>query len=237
MGDVHGRADLLKPLVSAIFADALHLIGLGEFKGRPRLVFLGDYVDRGPASSKVIAQLIKLREVKGLDVCCLKGNHEEAMLAFLEEPDFGPTWATWGGGETLASYGVSPPALDADLETWRAASTAFAAALPPAHLDFLNGLALHALVGDYLFVHAGVRPGAPLEAQTADDLLWIREPFLSHAQPSPHVVVHGHTPADEAYLGARRIGVDTGAYMSGVLTAVRLLGDRRDLVQTGRARA
>lgn len=185
----------------------------------------------------MVAQLVKLQGVNGIDVCCLKGNHEEAMLAFLEEPDFGPTWATWGGGETLASYGVPPPALDAGPQAWREASLAFAAAMPAAHLGFLSGLPLHARVGDYLFVHAGVKPGAPLEAQTSDDLLWIREPFLSHPEPSPHVVVHGHTPTDEAHLGARRIGVDTGAYMTGVLTAVRLLGDRRDLVQTGRSKA
>lgn len=227
MGDVHGRLDLLDPLLDRILQDARDMEG----STRPVLVFVGDYVDRGAASKGVIDRVIGLQAGTDFEVKALKGNHEEAMLAFLDDPDFGPTWIEHGGAQTLASYGVTPPILRMDTLAWEKARDAFAEAVPPAHLAFLGALELMAVVGDYVFVHAGLRPGVPLEAQREPDLLWIRQDFLNAARPFEKIVVHGHTPVEEPFLGEHRIGIDTGAYATGVLTAVRLEDGERRLIQ------
>jgi serine/threonine protein phosphatase 1 len=227
VGDVHGRLDLLDPLLEQIRADAARL----EAEIRPVLVFVGDYVDRGAESKGVIDRVIELQAAGPFEVRPLKGNHEEAMLTFLGDPNFGPTWNEHGGGQTLSSYGVTPPILRMDAEQWEKARQDFALALPADHLSFLQGLELTAVFGDYVFVHAGLRPGVALDAQSEHDLLWIRQDFLGAARPFEKVVVHGHTPAEEAYLGDCRIGIDTGAYATGVLTAVRLDGPDRRLIQ------
>lgn len=229
MGDVHGRLDLLDPLLERIRLDAADL----EPANRPVLVFVGDYVDRGAASRGVIERVIELEAGDGFEVRALKGNHEEALLAFLADPAFGPTWIEHGGAQTLSSYGVTPPILRMDGEAWDKARDALAEAMPPAHLAFLRRLELTAVIGDFLFVHAGVRPGVPLEAQREPDLLWIRQDFLNASGPFGKIVVHGHTPAEAAFLGEHRIGIDTGAYATGVLTAVRLEDDDRRLIQVG----
>jgi len=229
VGDIHGRLDVLKPLV----ADILQDLGASgpESAARPLLVFLGDYVDRGPASAAVIDLILGLAKTPGLEVCALKGNHEEAMLTFLEEPGFGPTWLEHGGGATLASYGVAPPMSRNEPQAWIDARQALADAMPEAHLDFLKALELIRTEGDYAFVHAGVRPGAPLDQQTERDLLWIRYEFLDAPGPFEKVIVHGHTPTEEPQIFRHRLGVDTGAYATGVLTAVRLQGESRSLIQ------
>lgn len=225
IGDVHGRLDLLDQLLSHIAADIEAL----NSSVRPRFIFLGDYVDRGGASSGVISRIIELSEIS--DVCALKGNHEDALLDFLEDASFGRTWAHHGGGPTLASYGVDIPGAD-DADTWERTRRAFQETLPASHLAFLRGLISHTIVGDYLFVHAGIRPNVELEQQAADDLMWIRKEFLDANRPSPYTVVHGHTPAAEAYSGPWRIGIDTGAYVTGVLTAVRLIQTDRLFIHT-----
>ena len=166
----------------------------------------------------------------------LKGNHEEAMLEFMGDAAFGPVWAQHGGGATLASYGVAPPANRMDDAEWERARRELNAALPAAHRAFLEGLGLSARRGDYLFVHAGIRPGVAIEEQTARDMLWIRREFLDHGKPLGPVVVHGHTPESRPFEGPHRIGVDTGAYSSGRLTAVRLRGAERSFVQAHGAR-
>jgi serine/threonine protein phosphatase 1 len=227
VGDVHGRLDLLDPLLDQIRADAARL----AVERRPVLVFVGDYVDRGVASKGVIDRVIALKREDRFEVCALKGNHEEALLAFLEDPYFGPTWSEQGGAQTLLSYGVTAPMMRTDEEQWEKARQAFAAALPADHLRFLQGLALMAVFGDYVFVHAGLRPGVALEAQSEHDLLWIRQEFLNSSRPFEKIVVHGHTPAEEAFLGDNRIGIDTGAYATGVLTAVRLEGANQRFIQ------
>lgn len=221
VGDVHGRLDLLDQLLDAVAAD---FAALGR-QDRPVIVFVGDYVDRGPDSAGVIERIAALKAasggISGFEVRTLMGNHEQTLLQFLDNPEGGPVWAEFGGGETLASYGVARP-VGRDPETWRAAQEQFQRNLPLRHLNFLRQLELTAAYGDYLFVHAGVRPGRSLAEQDPQDLLWIRGDFLHQPHGLGMVVVHGHTPDEEPFLGRDRINVDTGAYATGVLTAVRV---------------
>jgi len=156
----------------------------------------------------------------------LKGNHEDMLLGFLDDPGRGKHWL-WNGGEaTLESYGVEAAG---DLANVR---DRFASALPRAHHDFLRGLLLQESFGDYAFVHAGVRPGVPLDAQEPEDLLWIREEFLDSDADFGKVVVHGHTPGRTPVLARNRIGLDTGAFASGRLSAVVLAGATRRILST-----
>jgi serine/threonine protein phosphatase 1 len=228
IGDIHGRADLLMRLLHDLRAD----IAKGGFEGRPILIFLGDYVDRGFQSKDVINVLLG-ELVSPFETYFLKGNHEAAMLQFLGDPSIGPRWAEYGGAETLVSYGVQPPRTRTSPEEWMMAAEALSLALPPAHLEFLSSLDLCVQVGDYVFVHAGVRPGVPLDRQTEQDLLWIRDEFLGDRSDLGAVIVHCHTPAPRPYKDDRRVGLDTGAYLSGRLTAARFEHDKVDFIMTG----
>ena len=229
VGDIHGRLDLLDRLLDKILADAAEL-GPGH---RPSIIFVGDYVDRGPDSRGVVDRIIALAARPDLDVRALKGNHEEQLLSFLQDPSAGPPWMEFGGAETLASYGVVPPKGRPNPELWEETRLAFAEALAGNHREFFASLELAVVCGDYLFVHAGVRPGVPLEDQSERDLLWIRDEFLSSSRACEKVVVHGHTPEAAPYLGRNRIGIDTGAYATATLTSVRLLGAERAILQAG----
>jgi serine/threonine protein phosphatase 1 len=226
VGDVHGRADLLAQVLTSIREDARETPGEGV------VVFLGDYVDRGPASREVIDLLIEASSDEGLRWRFLRGNHDQSVLDFLYNPTTGMAWSDFGGRETLESYGVEVPLPWADRPAWTAAAEAFAVALPPAHLKFFNSLELLCELGDYLFVHAGVRPGVAIADQSERDLMWIREPFLSDPQPLSKVVVHGHTPSRAVHADGRRIGIDTGAYTTGILTVLRLRGEEGAIIQT-----
>lgn len=226
VGDVHGYARQLEAMIGQIRADAARSApGV-----RPMVVFLGDYVDRGPDSRGAIDLILGLRAADDFDVVALRGNHEDALLRFLVEPSYAPAWIGNWGEATLRAYGVRPPS-PVDLGACEAARARFAEALPRAHRAFLAGLALSVTVGDYLFVHAGVRPGVALDAQDPRDLIWIRYDFLESDAAFGKVVVHGHTPADTPQLRPNRIGVDTGVYYSGTLTAVRLEGERQAFLQ------
>jgi len=228
IGDLHGRLDLYEDLIGLIRQDAAKL-DHQEFK--PTIVLLGDLIDRGPSSAGCIERSIRLAEEGWCDVESLKGNHEQALLQFLDDPAVGPSWVQHGGAATLMSYGVDVAQADPS-KGWASVQAAFSKALPQAHRDYVEGLKLWWERDDYLFVHAGVRPGLPLERQTEADLLWIRHEFLRHERPHPRkVVVHGHTPKREPDLHRWRIGVDTGAYASGVLTAIRLRGAERMVIQ------
>lgn len=218
IGDIHGRADLLESLIQIIEED------MRGHSGPAGIVFLGDYIDRGFQSCQVIDMLIGDR-LSHFELCCLKGNHEDAMLTFLGDPDFGPRWAAYGGRETLVSYGVRPPRTMTRSEDWHRAHSEFVHALPREHEQFLQRLTYSARIGPYGFVHAGVRPGVPFEDQSETDLMWIREEFLKAPDPHEVIIVHGHTPVDKPFRDHRRINVDTGAYFSGRLTAARLEGD------------
>ena len=226
IGDVHGRLDLLKPLVEAIMTDAA-----ASSAGRKVVIFLGDYVDRGPASRGVIRYLVDLPKDRGIEWRFLKGNHEEAMLNFLEDPTAGARWCEYGGDAALRSYGLRPPNLTHRVEAWARVSADLDHKLSPPERTFLEGLELSIGIGDYFFAHAGARPGAPLDRQSAHDLMWVRNSFLDSSVGFEKVVVHGHTPTRKVHIDDRRIGVDTKAYASGVLSAVRLEGTARAVMQ------
>jgi serine/threonine protein phosphatase 1 len=227
IGDIHGRADLLSLLLADIAADAEASQDVTE----RTLIFVGDYVDRGPDSRQVVEMLITSLP-QGFDVHFLKGNHEAILLDFLEDASWLDDWRANGADATLLSYGVDVERLvrtRAPSEEWR---RAFAAALPETHRRFYQGLELKVSRGDYLFAHAGVRPGVPLDAQEPHDLIWIRGAFLESEEPFGKVVVHGHTPAVEPQLRANRIGIDTGACFTGRLTALKLQGRNKSFLQT-----
>ena len=238
VGDIHGRRDLLDELAAKIRADAqMTMMATAPPGVRPVLIFIGDYVDRGPDTRGVVDVVLALGRGGEFEVRALKGNHEEQLLAFLKDPRAGPAWLDFGGGATLNSYGVRPPTGRTDEAAWEAARLDLRAALEGDHLDFFQRLELAVVSGDYLFVHAGVRPGIPLNEQSEHDLLWIRDEFLSATRPFEKVVVHGHTPEPAPYLGRNRIGIDTGAYATSTLTAVRLHDFDRTFIQaTGQTR-
>lgn len=235
VGDIHGCYDLLIPLLAQIVEDC----GKDVRKRRPIVIFCGDYVDRGPDSAKVVEALIWLQKRADFEVRFLKGNHEQALLNFLERPEKGGPWITHGGAATLLSYGVVPPAADADPAQFVEARDRFLENMPSSHLHLLQHLEVMLSVGDYAFVHAGVRPGTDLERQTEDDLLWIRADFIDHEHAFEKIIVHGHTWAsDWPDVQPHRIGIDTGAYATDVLTAIRLEdGDMAILQHRGPAAA
>ncbi|KPP83000.1 MAG: serine/threonine protein phosphatase 1 [Oceanicaulis sp. HLUCCA04] len=229
VGDVHGQDDLLDRMLARIRHDTLAADGLVS----ATLIMLGDYVDRGHGSARVIERLSTLTDMP-FDVRFLKGNHEQAMLDFLADPAAGPVWVQYGGGETMAGYGVKPPAAQAGPQAWREAQEALARAIPDHHRAFLDGLEPYVVEAPYMFVHAGVDPAKPLAQQSEQDFYWIREKFLYSPRRFEYVVVHGHTPEQDYFHDDRRIGIDTGAYLTGVLTAVRLEGQAVSFLQTRR---
>ena len=233
VGDIHGCDGLLAELQGLILADAA-----AAPESRKLLVFLGDYVDRGPDSAAVIERL-RHGPPAGFEAVFLMGNHEELMLNFLADPAAGRPWLRNGGRETAASYGVSAADIQhggaAELGKLGTMRQVLNAGLPAAHRAFLENLLPVHREGDYVFAHAGIRPGVPLAEQSVDDLLWIREPFLSSPDDHGVVVVHGHTPIDAAEFRFNRINVDTGAVWTGRLTALVLHGGERRLLQTGAA--
>lgn len=221
IGDIHGRADLLGSLMSRIETDSRSQASPAT---RPTLVFLGDYIDCGLESRRCIDLLLSLAEGP-FETYFLKGQREASLLQFIDAPQAGGArWLRRGGAETLFSYGVRAPAPGDDLELRRAAD-ALRAALPATHLSFLRKLLLYVRFGDYVFVHAGLKPGVSIEKQAERDLLAIREPFLNSSERWPFVVVHGHTPVERLYRDGRRIAVDTGAHATGRLSAVCLDGE------------
>lgn len=226
-GDIHGRLDLLEPLIDAVDADIRE-----DSSARKVVVFLGDYVDRGPNSRGVIDYLCAYRERSGAEVHFLRGNHEEKMEAFLTDPSVGPAWCDYGGRETLRSYGLTAPVQRDDHEGWARTSADFNTAVSQTQKRFLAEQEWSFEAGDFFFVHAGARPGVPLDAQNNYDLLWIRQSFLDDPRPFERMIVHGHTPTSDVHLDNRRIGLDTGAYASGVLTAAKFKGPHRIAFQT-----
>ena len=221
VGDIHGRADLLGYLHARIRLDASDAPEPTKV-----VVYLGDYVDRGPDSRGVV-DLILGDALPGFRTVALRGNHEELMLEFLTKPESARLWVMNGGDTTLRSYGVDPKGGDCYWVRDR-----FAAALPAAHQGFFAGLPLTHAAGDYFFAHAGIRPGVPLDSQATDDLLWIRDEFLNSAADFGKVVVHGHTPRRVPDLLSNRIGIDTGAFATGRLTCLVLAGAEQHILQT-----
>lgn len=225
IGDIHGRLDLLDDALARIEAD-------NDARGQARniLVFLGDLIDRGPSSAQVIERARTYRR-PGLKTVFISGNHEEVLLRLLRgESQFLQDWLRFGGAECARSYGISSTALkrtdpDRAVEVLRHK-------IPKEDQEFLASFVDTFRIGSYLFVHAGVRPGVPLPEQKQSDLRWIRQPFLDNDDDHGFIVVHGHTIADRVDVRGNRIGLDTGAYRTGVLTAMGLEGRERWFLQT-----
>ncbi|KQN91023.1 hypothetical protein ASE95_12225 [Sphingomonas sp. Leaf231] len=219
IGDVHGRADLLRPLLGWIGEDSAKRGAVEHV----HVVLLGDLVDRGPASAQVI-ELLSSGDAPGRRHF-LRGNHEEMMLEIIDgEVAAASNWLAHGGVQTLESYGIDPAPYWDDPE---ALPAAMRAAIPAAHVALLRAMLGQVRIGDYLFVHAGIRPGVPLDQQDGRDLRWIRKPFLGSRADHGVVVVHGHTIAPTVQFRHNRIGIDTGAYRTGRLTALGLEGEAR----------
>ena len=222
VGDIHGRLDLFREIIRSIEADDAK-----RAPARTSIVLLGDLIDRGPDSAGVVALAREWAEQRAIKL--IMGNHEEMFLDSFTKQGVLRSFMRYGGQVTMLSYGISQRALaEADSEELQ---RLMAEAVPQEDRDFLAGFEKMVRYGDYVFVHAGIRPDMPLERQTGQDCRWIREPFLSHAGDHGSVIVHGHTVTDAPELLPNRIGIDTGAFMSGKLTAIGLESTDRWLIQ------
>jgi serine/threonine protein phosphatase 1 len=228
VGDIHGRLDLLNLMLGKIEADIAARPARRNF-----IVFLGDYIDRGPESAGVIERLRTYRPANARPIF-LAGNHEEVLLRILDGggDNVLSSWFKFGGAECLQSYGLEPDFLRLLEEP--AAIQLLQAKVPPAHREFLDALGDTFRFGDYLFVHAGIRPGIAIEEQDRHDLRWIRDPFLTDAKEHGVMVVHGHTIVGQVEERPNRIAIDTGAYRSCVLTALAVEDDKRWFLSTSR---
>lgn len=230
IGDIHGCFDLLVELLQRIESD-----GQSRPAAETRLILLGDYVDRGPKSAQVCELLHSMRGASR--VLCLRGNHDMALVEAVggsrESLRF---WLQYGGADTLESWGIDP-ALAEQAQMRESAEgeliEAMQRKIPGDMLEWLGTLPTFYSVGDYLFVHAGIRPKVRLEEQSDDDLMWIREPFLSSRVRHPQMVIHGHSEGEEPQVRPNRIGIDTAAYRTGVLTAIGIEEGEHWFVQTG----
>jgi serine/threonine protein phosphatase 1 len=225
VGDIHGRLDLLDQLLERIHR---------EVDERPPaktlLVFVGDLIDRGPASAQVVERL-RTYDHPAIRPIFLLGNHEEVLLRILAgETELIAKWRWFGGSQCLASYGVDPQSLS--LQSSEQALETIRAAIPQTHVEFIRGFVDTCRFGDYLFVHAGIQPGVPLDDQRQSDLRWIRDPFLHDDRDHGFIVVHGHTISRKVDERANRIGIDTGAFKTGVLTALAIEEKERWYVAT-----
>ena len=225
IGDIHGRLDLLEEMLRRIEQDRA-----GRPARRTFVIFLGDLIDRGPESARVVERLRNYRPQDATPVF-LMGNHEEVLLRILAgERGILPSWLKFGGSECARSYGVYPDARrQSDVGT---AIRIVQSAVPTAHRTFLESFGDTFRFGDYLFVHAGIRPGVAIEEQNRTDLRWIREPFLTDSNVHGCMVVHGHTIVTEVEERRNRIGIDTGAYQTGILTALAVEDEQRWFITT-----
>jgi serine/threonine protein phosphatase 1 len=216
ISDVHGCADLLQQMFTVIDRD---LMTIGS--NRAIHVFLGDYIDRGPESCRTVDLLVE-RSQKHESVF-LKGNHESFLFDVLRDPTQLQEWKQYGGLQTLTSYGLRP-SLNPDPVEQTELIRQLAEAIPAHQRSFFNNLRLRFVCGDFFFVHAGVKPGVALANQQEQDLLWIREEFLSSEEQFGKYIVHGHTPVREPDIRLNRINIDTGAYATGNLTLLTIQG-------------
>ncbi|CAN7510666.1 metallophosphoesterase family protein [Rhizobium sp. LjRoot30] len=219
VGDVHGCHREMIDAERRIIEDS------AAEKGPVLVVYLGDYIDRGPASNDVVEHLCSVPPA-GLERITLCGNHEDTFLRFLDAPTSHRGWLDWGGHEMLASYGVDVTHILQTSRSFEAVAEAAMEAIPERHIRLLRALPVLLEVGKLVFAHAGIRPGVAIEEQTDRDLLWIREPFLSEGAGLPLLVIHGHTPTDEPVFAKGRIGIDTAAFATGRLTVLKVAGNQ-----------
>lgn len=226
IGDVHGCIHELLNLLQLIDRDLV----INPVQ-KHKLVFLGDYIDRGPGNRDVIAKLHLLEKSERKTVF-LRGNHDQKLLDFLKNPEkAGEGFLRWGGRETLRSYGIETGIA----ASYTKLSAELVSVMPSTHVEFLKRLQYLHVEDDYVFVHAGIRPKVKLEKQDVDDLMRIRNDFLRHAGEFPKVVVHGHTPVSEPEIRNNRINIDTRCYETGCLTALVLEGKTRRFLQTAKS--
>ncbi len=215
IGDIHGRIDLLRDMQAMILDDAKSVAA-----PRKIMVYLGDYIDRGPASIDVLDHLIaneKPNQGLGFESVFLKGNHEDYFLRFMASGELGMAWMNNGGGALLNNFGLELSAYASDEEFIETAGL-LKRMLSPDHRRFLIGLQTYFEFGDYFFVHAGIRPGISLYEQDIQDMLWIRDDFMNSKADFGKIIVHGHTIVDEPQIMPNRVSIDTGAYLSNRLT-------------------
>lgn len=223
IGDIHGRLDLYRAMITAIDED-----DASRQAAKTHIILLGDLVDRGPDSAGVIADTRAWQQRRSVRV--LAGNHEEMFLNAFKKPEVLRHFLKHGGRETLLSYGLSRKQFNAmNLDELFALLPQL---VPQADLEYLREFEEMIVAGDYLFVHAGIDPALPLDQQKRSDMLWIRDRFLDHEGALEKVVVHGHTIFDRVMDCGNRIGIDTGAFRSGVLTALVLEDDQRRVIQS-----
>lgn len=219
IGDIHGCDDQLA---------AMHVGIVADLAARPaadhRIIHLGDYIDRGRDSAGVVERLASL-STSDPRVICLRGNHDQMLIDFLDDPvRNGGVWMDNGGAETLRSYGVARLLFGAIPRALPSLAADLASVMPEKHKAFLRDLVYQVRFDDFVFVHAGIRPGIPLERQNPDDLIWIRDPFLFDPRDHGFVVIHGHTPVDRVDIQPSRIDIDTGAVYGGTLSCLVLEG-------------
>jgi len=219
IGDVHGCLDPLKRTLAAIDRDVAE-----TRPSHAAEIFLGDYVDRGPDSAGVLELLSHRGATR--PAIFIKGNHDAMMVEFAQGERTLAEWLPYGGAETLRSYGATREMIASDAQELPALIT-------PRHVDFLSRCEYSFEVEGYLFAHAGVRPGVALHNQSPQDLMWIRDEFLNHRGDFGAVVVHGHTPVEAPEFRGNRIGIDTGCYMTGRLTCLRIDGSGPRVLQAG----
>lgn len=215
IGDVHGCYAELLDAERRILRDA------ADRDGQKLIVMLGDYIDRGPNSSQVLDHLCR-PPPEGFERVALCGNHDDVFLQFIDTPRDHMEWLELGGRETLFSYGIDAGHILQRSGGDKMLADTVCQTIPAHHVDFLQGLPSLLCVGRLVFVHAGLRPGVPLQDQIDEDLMWIREPFLSRGPDLPVLVIHGHTPAPEVMYGTARVGIDTAAFATGRLTVLKL---------------
>lgn len=228
IGDIHGRLDLLDELLERIERDHS-----ARAPARTTIIFLGDLIDRGPQSAEVVERLRNYHPPFARTVL-LMGNHEEILLRIVGgETQLLSDWMKFGGAECVQSYGVDP--VELQCRDREGALRMLRQAIPKEHLKFIGSFVDTASFGRYLFVHAGIRPGVPLDHQQLQDLRWIRSPFLEDESDHGRIIVHGHTISERVEIRENRIGLDTGAFWTGVLTALGVEGEDRWFLQTGSA--
>ncbi|TIT21936.1 MAG: serine/threonine protein phosphatase [Mesorhizobium sp.] len=216
IGDVHGCYNELRALEQKILLDS------ASFERRKLIIMLGDYVDRGPQSARVLDHLLA-PPLHGFQRICLAGNHEVVMLNYLDGIISRESWLAIGGLQTLFSYGVDPSRMADLYGSSEEVDRRIREIIPAGHVSFMRALPVMVYSAKFVFVHAGIRPGIELAAQDEDDLLNIRSDFFEAAHLLDRYVVHGHTPIEFPKLDGRRLGIDTGAFQSGRLTAVRIV--------------
>lgn len=224
VGDVHGCLVELRRAEQRILAD------IAQERRPGLLILLGDYVDRGPQSAGVLDYLGAASN-GGLRRLALCGNHDSAFLKFIRTPQTSMEWLEYGGKETLLSYGINSEQILQRRRGKAVLKEAVSRLVPSAHITFLENLPISVRIANFLFVHAGIRPGVPIEEQVDEDFLWIREPFLTEGPKLPFTVVHGHTVAYEPVFSEGRIGIDTAAYMTGRLSVLKIINGRANILE------